>query len=79
VDREVNRSFERCSPALQKRFEQSLLLTRNRRMADRIAEKVRGSPDKKFLFVVGAMHGLGQNSVVDLLAKAGLKVERVTN
>lgn len=57
----------------------TLLLTRNRRMADRIAEKVRGSPDKTFLFVVGAMHGLGQNSVVDLLAKAGLKVERVTN
>lgn len=79
VDREVSRSLERCSPALQKRFEQSLLLTRNRRMADRIAEKVRGSPDKKFLFVVGAMHGLGQNSVVDLLAKAGLKVERVIN
>jgi hypothetical protein len=77
VDREVSRSLERCSPVLKSRFEQSLLHTRNRRMSDRIAEKVRGSPGTSFLFVVGAMHGLGQHSVVDLLSKAGLKVERV--
>jgi uncharacterized protein YbaP (TraB family) len=79
VDREVSRSLERCSPALKSRFEQSLLHTRNRRMANRIAEKVRGAPDKSFLFVVGAMHGLGQDSVVDMLWKAGLKVERVSH
>lgn len=77
VDREVNRSFERYSPELQKRFEQSLLVVRNRRMANRIAEAVRSAPDKSFLFVVGTMHGLGNDSVVDLLAKTGLKTERV--
>jgi hypothetical protein len=79
VDREVERSFEYCSPALQKRFEQSLLIVRNRRMAERITEKLRSSPSKRFLFVVGAMHGLGKDSVVDLLSKSGVKVERVTH
>lgn len=77
VDREVERSLRTCSPELKLRFEQSLLHTRNARMAERIVAAVRAAPDKRFLFVVGAMHGLGQNSVVDLLKKAGAKIERV--
>ena len=77
LDREVNRSYETCSPALRKRFEQLLLANRNRRMADRIAQRIRAAPGKSTLFVVGTLHGLGQGSVVDLLAKSGLKVERV--
>ncbi len=77
VDREVNRSYETCPPALQKRFEQLLLTERNRRMADRIASKIRAEPDKSTLFVVGTLHGLGEGSVVDLLAKSGLNVARV--
>jgi uncharacterized protein YbaP (TraB family) len=76
LDREVNRSFARCAPELQRRFEQSLLHARNTRMAERILAALRASPDKRFLFVVGAMHGLGPSSVVDLLRQAGAKVER---
>ena len=48
-------------------------------MAERIAAQMRAAPDKRFLFVIGAMHGLGQDSVVDRLSKMGLKVERVIN
>jgi len=77
VDREVNRSYESCSPALKKRFEELLLTSRNRRMADRIAQKIRSKPDKSTLFVDGALHGLGPVSVVDLLGQAGFRVERV--
>ena len=76
IDREINRSMERCPPALQRRFEESLLAARNKKMAERIAEKMRASPDKSFLFVVGALHGLGKGSVVERLGQAGLKVAR---
>ena len=74
VDREVNRSMARCPPGLQRRFEESLLAARNRKMAERIADRMRASPDKSFLFVVGALHGLGKGSVVERLGQAGLKV-----
>lgn len=76
VDREVNRSMERCSQDLQRRFEESLLAERNKKMAERIAAKVRASPDKSFFFVVGALHGLGKGSVVERLGQSGLKVGR---
>ena len=77
LDREVDRSYATCTPALRKRFEQLLLVERNRRMADRIAKRIRTQPGKSTLFVIGTLHGLGQGSVVDLLAKSGLTVERV--
>lgn len=79
VDREVNRSMARCPDELQRRFEESLLTERNKTMAERIAGKVRASPDKSYLFVVGALHGLGKGSVVERLGQSGLKVVRANN
>ena len=56
-----------------------MTIAENLEMAERIADKMRASPDKSFLFVVGALHGLGQGSVVDLLGQSGLKVARANN
>ncbi len=48
-------------------------------MAERVAGRVRASPDKSDLFVVGALLGLGKGSVVERLGQSGLKVVRANN
>lgn len=77
IDREVNRSFEGCPPALRQRFETLLLAERNRKMAERIARRMRETSGKGTFFVVGALHGLGKGSVVELLGAAGVRAVRV--
>lgn len=77
IDREVNRSYETCPPSLRQRFETLLLTERNRRIAERIAQRIRAAPDKGTFFVVGALHGLGKGSVIELLGSSGVKVTRV--
>lgn len=65
------------SPSLRKRFDEELLGMRNRRMAERIAAKLRATPDKSHFFALGAMHYAGQGSVLELLGKKGFKIERI--
>jgi len=54
-----------------------LLFDRNIRMVDRIDEKVSKNLSKKYLFAFGAMHFLGDKSVLYYLEKKGYKIERV--
>lgn len=77
LDREADRVLSTYSPALRQRFEQTLLGGRNRVMADRIVKKLNAAPGRSHVFVLGALHSIGQGSVVERLAAAGLKVERV--
>ncbi len=65
------------SPSLRRHFDEELLAKRNRRMAGRIVAKVRANPDKSHLVALGAMHYIGQDSVLELLQKEGFKIERV--
>lgn len=65
------------SPALRQRFDEELLAKRNRRMAERIAKKLRAAPDKSHFFALGAMHYVGQSSVLELLRKEGFKIDRI--
>ena len=53
------------SPGLRQHFDEELLAKRNRRMAGRIAEKLRASPDKSHFYALGAMHYVGQSSVLE--------------
>ena len=63
--------------ALEARFLQLILYERNRRMAQRIIEKVAGNPKKVYLFAFGTMHFLDRGSVIELLEKEGFEVLRV--
>ncbi len=67
------------SKPLNKKIFQKLLIERDERMAERIAEKVRAAPDKSFFFAVGAMHMAGEKGVDALLEKDGFEVRRVTD
>ncbi|UFH60113.1 TraB/GumN family protein [Sulfurovum mangrovi] len=63
--------------ALEARFMELILYERNRRMTQRIIEKVTGNPEKIYLFAFGTMHFLDRGSVIELLEKRGFNVVRV--
>ena len=63
--------------ALADRLEKALLIDRNARMADRIADKLRDEPKKCFFFAVGAAHYFGDASIVKLLRQKGFTVTRI--
>lgn len=65
--------------ALEERFMQLILYDRNRRMADRILQKVKENPHKTYLFAFGVMHFLDKGSVIELLEKEGFKAERISS
>ena len=50
---------------------------RNTVMADKVAQLIRSSPEKKLFVAFGASHFLGNGSVVDMLREEGFQVERV--
>ncbi len=64
-------------PALLKRVMDALLTKRNHVMAGRMAVKVKAAEGKSVFFAIGAAHLGGEEGVLKLLEKAGLKVERV--
>jgi uncharacterized protein YbaP (TraB family) len=65
------------SPTLVARFMQSLLYDRDRRMAERIVERLQTHPDRSYFFAVGAMHLAGEDAIPARLAAAGFTLERL--
>lgn len=57
------------------RFAKVLLYDRNRRMAERLGIVARY--DGTYFVVTGALHLIGQKSILDYLRKAGFKIERL--
>ncbi len=79
---ELVRAVERYSiadttPGLRQRLSKALLTDRNRRMAQRILQKVRLHQHRRFFFAIGAAHCPGPDGVLQLLARNGLRVERI--
>ena len=74
---EADRTMKDYPDALRARFEEALIASRNRKMAERIAAKVKAAPDKSHFIAIGALHVVGKGSVVELLGQSGLKLERV--
>jgi uncharacterized protein len=64
--------------ALQKKFMASALDGRNVVMVDRLLAKRAERPTKVCFFAVGTLHYAGEEGIVALLQKKGLKVTRVT-
>jgi len=70
-DDEALRAAARTTPG----FERELLLHRNERMASRLADRV--APGGPRFAIVGALHLVGEGSILDGLRLRGLRVERV--
>lgn len=62
---------------LEDRLHKSLLDDRNKVMVERLLEHRKAAPDKVHFFAVGAAHYSGEQGILALLAKAGVKVTRV--
>jgi len=56
---------------------QKVIVERSRRMAERVAEKVRDGTNRRYFFAFGAMHLVGEDGVPGLLRKAGIAVQRI--
>jgi uncharacterized protein len=65
-------------PELQKKFMARALDGRNQVMVDRLLAKRAERPGKTLFFAVGTLHYAGEEGIVALLEKKGLKVTRVT-
>jgi uncharacterized protein len=63
---------------LQKKFMARALDGRNQVMVARLLEKRGERPDKTCFFAVGTLHYAGEEGIIALLEKKGLKVTRVT-
>jgi uncharacterized protein YbaP (TraB family) len=73
---ELLNETESSDEELQRKLEDRLLWQRNRRMADRIAEHLRGAPERSFFFAVGAAHMPDDRGVVALLRGKGFRLTR---
>lgn len=60
-----------------RRFIRVLLTDRNARMARRIVEKLEKEPGRAYFFAIGAGHLAGDDGVLTLLGKKGLKLRRL--
>jgi uncharacterized protein YbaP (TraB family) len=78
LDKVLNDWMTTLDPKLLARFMDVLLTKRNHVMAERIAAKLKAAPDKSQFFAIGAGHLIGDEGVLKLLEKQGLKVTRVT-
>lgn len=78
IDKTVNEWMTGLEPKLLERFNDALFTKRNQVMAERIAEKLKSTPEKSQFFAVGAGHLIGDAGVVKLLEKQGFKLTRVT-
>lgn len=72
----LDRDYDPKDP-LDVKMRARLLTDRNVHMSARIAERVRRTPARSWLFAVGCAHLLGADGVVAKLRAAGLTVERV--
>ncbi|HET6406373.1 MAG TPA: TraB/GumN family protein, partial [Chthoniobacteraceae bacterium] len=78
LDRTMNEWMTGLDQKLLARFMDSLLTRRNHIMADRISAKLKATPEKSFFFAVGAGHLPGEEGILKLLEKQGLKLTRAT-
>jgi len=58
-------------------FKDQLIYIRNRRMGARVVELLLNNPGSSFFFAFGAGHFVGDKTIVDVVRKAGFKVEQV--
>ncbi|XP_078485497.1 metalloprotease TIKI1-like isoform X1 [Ciona intestinalis] len=58
-------------------LKEELIFRRNKRMATRVKDLIRRRKDESLFFAFGAVHFLGEKSVLDLLSRDGFEIENV--
>lgn len=69
--------YGRAEPEVLKRFMHGLVDERNLRMTERLIDRYKASPGKKFFVAVGALHMPGKSGLIEQLKQAGFSLERV--
>jgi len=69
--------YGRPEPEVLKSFMHALVEERNLRMAKRLIDRYKASPEKKYFVAVGALHMPGETGLIKQLEMAGFTVERV--
>ncbi|RLB59950.1 MAG: hypothetical protein DRI34_00045 [Deltaproteobacteria bacterium] len=76
IRRKVMEEYDQSDP-LEKRLLDKIFFERNRRLAERIAERLRQHGDQVWFFAVGAGHLPGKDGIVERLRRSGFTVTRV--
>lgn len=58
-------------------FRDQLIYKRNKRMGARVIELLLNNPGQSYFFAFGAGHFVGENTILEVVQKAGFKVEQV--
>ena len=58
-------------------FREQMIFQRNQRMAERVIDLLLKQPKVSFFFAFGAGHFVGENTVLDIIRKAGLKIKHI--
>jgi len=58
-------------------FREQMIFQRNQRMAERVIDLLLKQPKTSFFFAFGAGHFVGENTVLDIIRKAGLKIKHI--
>ena len=62
---------------IDKYFREQMIFKRNQRMAERVIDLLLKQPKTSFFFAFGAGHFVGENTVLDIIRKAGLKIKHI--
>jgi len=62
---------------IDKYFREQMIFQRNQRMAERVIDLLLKQPKTSFFFAFGAGHFVGENTVLDIIRKAGLKIKHI--
>ena len=59
-------------------FKEQMIFQRNKRMAERVIDLLVKQPKTSFFFAFGAGHFVGDNTVLDIVQNAGLKIKHIS-
>ena len=59
-------------------FREQMIFQRNKRMAERVIDLLVKQPKTSFFFAFGAGHFVGDNTMLDIVQNAGLKIKHIS-
>jgi len=68
---------EKIANEIDEYFRDQLIYKRNKRMGARVIELLLNNPGQSFFFAFGAGHFVGEHTILDVVRKAGFRVDQV--
>merc|ERR1711963_1363665 len=68
---------EKIANEIDEYFRDQLIYKRNKRMGARVIELLLNNPGQSFFFAFGAGHFVGEHTILDVVGKAGFRVDQV--